>query len=100
MSNQNSTPHAHNGQLNTQTKILADIGQLTEQGAIWLTKGDLLTVRAAVDLRAQLTGAVIPQGTVGKILVADKNSMLVDFGLSTVHRLSRDSKLVEVVSND
>ncbi|MCB0207742.1 MAG: hypothetical protein KDJ52_00345 [Anaerolineae bacterium] len=96
MSNQNSTPHAHNGQLNTQTKVLADIGQLTEQGATWLTKDDLLTVRAAVDLRSVITGFVIPAGTIGKILEADKDGMIVDFGLSTVHKLPRDSKLIEV----
>lgn len=82
--------------MNTKDTVLQTIGQLSEQGQTWLTKDDLLTVRAAVDLRAQITGIVIPAGTVGKILAADRDSLTIDFGLATVHRLPRDSKLVEV----
>ncbi|MCB0210744.1 MAG: hypothetical protein KDJ52_15500 [Anaerolineae bacterium] len=79
-----------------KNNVLETIGQLTEQGATWLTKDDLLTVRAAVDLRSVITGFVIPAGTIGRILEADKSGMIVDFGLATVHRLPRDSKLIEV----
>ena len=60
------------------------------------TKNDLLTVRASVDLRAQLTGLTIPAGTVGRVLAADRDSLTVDFGLATVHRLPRDTHLIEV----
>lgn len=83
--------------LTPQEAVLAAAGELTyQQGQTWFTQEDILTVRAAVDLRAQLTGLTIPAGTVGKVLAADRDSLTVDFGLATVHRLPRDSKLVEV----
>ncbi|MCB0197974.1 MAG: hypothetical protein KDJ65_38880 [Anaerolineae bacterium] len=96
MSKKNSTPRSPHGQLTPQNEVLTTIGQLTEQGQAWLTKDDILTVRAAVDLRSIITGFVIPAGTVGKILAADRDGMIVDFGLSTVHRLPRNSQLIEV----
>ena len=96
MSTQNFTSRSPHGQLTPQNEVLTTIGQLTEQGQAWLTKYDILTVRAAVDLRSIITGFVIPAGTVGKILAADRDGMIVDFGLSTVHRLPRNSQLIEV----
>ena len=82
--------------MNSKNEVLLTTGQLTEQGQTWLTQDDLLTVRATVDLRAIITGVVIPAGTVGKVLAADRDSLTVDFGLATVHRLPRDTHLVEV----
>lgn len=57
---------------------------------------DLLTVRANVDLRAITTGVIIPAGTIGKVLSADRETFIVDFGLATVHRLPRNTHLVQV----
>ncbi|MCB0165611.1 MAG: hypothetical protein KDI79_15375 [Anaerolineae bacterium] len=82
--------------LTPQEAVLAAAGELTQQGQTWFTQEDILTVRAAVDLRAQLTGLTIPAGTVGRVLAADRDSLTVDFGLATVHRLPRDTHLVEV----
>lgn len=60
-----------------------------------LPHDDLLTVRVSVDLLATTTGVIIPAGTVGKILAADRETFTVDFGLATVHRLPRDTHLVK-----
>ena len=82
--------------MNAKNIVLAAIGQLTEQGRVWLTSEDVTTVRGGVDLRAQLTGVIIPQGTIGRLLEADGETITIDFGLATVHRLPRDTHLVEV----
>lgn len=94
MTRHDFTPPAHNGQLSLETKILIILGELTEQGQRWFTKEDILTVRAAVDLRATITGVIIPQGTIGKVLQVDSGGLIVCFGLSTVHRLPIDTDLI------
>ena len=82
--------------MNTKNIVLTAIGQLTEQGRVRLTREDITTVRGSVDLRAQLTGVIIPQGTIGRLLETDSDTLTIDFGLSSVHRLPRDTHLVEV----
>ncbi|MCB0175802.1 MAG: hypothetical protein KDJ97_35185 [Anaerolineae bacterium] len=82
--------------MNAKNIVLNTIGQLTEQGATWFVKEGVTTVRATVDLRTELTGVVIPQGTIGRILEAGRDSLIIDFGLATVHRLPRDTHLIEV----
>lgn len=80
--------------MNTKNEVLCTIGHLTEHGQRWLTREDILTVRASVDLRATITGVVIPQGTIGKVLQVDSDGLIVCFGLSTVHRLPIDTELI------
>ena len=80
--------------MTTKDTVLTTLGQLTEQGRVWLTREDILTVRASVDLHTQITGVIIPQGTIGKVLYADFDNIIIDFGLATVHRLPIDTDLI------
>ena len=82
--------------MTANNEVLTRFGHLTEHGQRWLTREDVLTVQTSVDLRTTFTGVVIPAGTVGKVLYADLESIIINFGLVSVQRLPLDSDLIEV----
>lgn len=58
---------------------------------------NLLLVRTTTDLKTTLTGAIIPKGTIGRVIGLHRAGLVIDFRLSTVHILPADSKLIQIV---
>lgn len=57
----------------------------------------LLLVRTTTDLKTTLTGAIIPKGTIGRVIGLHRAGLVIDFRLLTVHILPAESKLIQIV---
>lgn len=58
---------------------------------------NLLLVRTTTDLKTTLTGAIIPKGTMDRVIDLHRAGLVIDFKLLTVHILPADSPLIQIV---